>query len=506
MNALHELLKQLSPSERRYVHLQLSAARSDSLLLQVFETMGRTGSVRDEDLLSVLSEVKNVQRLRALEHKLYQSILRHMRSYHAQSTISARIGALFGEVEFLFEKKLYRHCERHLAKIEKLAQDNHLTPAEWLVQDWRLRLYENRTFEEKEELRSREVARNMERLADALSSETEYKSLWLNFRFVTDTKYKHLTEEERKIFFRNLQQHRLLRAEQVPTAYHARVHYFTLNSTSSYYANRFEESIHFETELLEMLRASPGQELRKVLLHLDCLANLLTLTKITRRYDDFYGYLGEMRALPDRYPSFRDLPVVRDRIETDALVHELDAEQGRGNIDRAIPLAVRLESLFAAGDGLGTKSLRNWAVLVLAEHYFLIGDCAMALRWNQRLLNAPNPRQSGYYQMARVQELKIHFELGNRSVLGSVLRSLYRYLLHGQEGPTMFDRHLLSFIRSVAQARSQKETIQLMRKFYTQLQPLADMVEREFAGLHIIPWLESRLTGTHVLDILRQRN
>ena len=106
---------------------------------------------------------------------------------------------------------------------------------------------------------------------------------------------------------------------------------------------------------------------------------------------------------------------------------------------------------------------------------------------------------------ARMLALIIHFEKGNEILISHQIISTYRYLSkiqHLQKGL----KHILSFLRKLP-TTSQSDLKKEFIKLKDSLEHIEgeDFERRPFLYLDIISWLESKIEGIPLKDVLRRK-
>ena len=107
---LFNLIKSLNRSEKRYFKLftkdkTINGKNNHHILFNLIDKM----EGYDEELLKkkLRKEPKILNFLASIKYQLYNSILRSMHIFHAQSSVEAELGEALHQIEFLRIKKLY---------------------------------------------------------------------------------------------------------------------------------------------------------------------------------------------------------------------------------------------------------------------------------------------------------------------------------------------------------------------------------------------------------------
>ena len=106
---------------------------------------------------------------------------------------------------------------------------------------------------------------------------------------------------------------------------------------------------------------------------------------------------------------------------------------------------------------------------------------------------------------ARLLHLLAHYELGNFDIIDSLIRSVYRFMAK-MGNLTIIEEEMFKFLRNSFHISRHK----LKAEFETFLQKIKQFEKsrfetRAFAYLDIISWVESKLYGKPVSEIIHQK-
>ena len=124
---LHSLINSLTKSEKRYFKLNAAISKTNKTLIKLFDILERNRSIDKKILIKKLN-LKSKQNLAVADTRLQGLILKHLRGFHANTTQSIELNNLIIEIEILYNKRLFKNCQKLILKTKKLAktQENHL--------------------------------------------------------------------------------------------------------------------------------------------------------------------------------------------------------------------------------------------------------------------------------------------------------------------------------------------------------------------------------------------
>ena len=139
----------------------------------------------------------------------------------------------------------------------------------------------------------------------------------------------------------------------------------------------------------------------------------------------------------------------------------------------------------------------------IASLYFGSGDPETAIDYLNKIINWKVDLRTDLQCYSRLLHLIAHYELGNYQLVEYLARSVYRFMAK-MEHLSVVEKDILEFLRDsfrIKKSELKGEFIKLLAKLKEQENnPLET---RAFSYLDIISWLESKITGVPVGDVIR---
>ena len=132
---LFDLVKSLSKSEKRFLKLHAVASNEDSSLINLFNAIESSTEYREDfSTKSSKHKIETHEVKSQLSEKLYDFILKCLRSFYAESSASFLIKDEITNILNLFDKAQYKQCRKILNKQKQEAYrferfQQYLTPA-----------------------------------------------------------------------------------------------------------------------------------------------------------------------------------------------------------------------------------------------------------------------------------------------------------------------------------------------------------------------------------------
>ncbi|MCB9339128.1 MAG: hypothetical protein H6577_13440 [Lewinellaceae bacterium] len=499
---LVQLILSLTKAEKR--HFRLFAKRNQSseemLFLQVFDWLDKKGEYEEEALLAKIPGLKKSQ-LPNLKSHLYRQILTSLRQLSKNKNEDIQVRETIDFARALYDKGLYRQSLDLLDKAKERALSKQFTALALEV------------LEFEKMIEGQYITRSLEGRADELASQT----LELHTQIGHTGRFSNLSLMMYGLylrigFSRNKRDNDLVKAffqSHLPVIpfqeldflgkiWHCQSHVWL-----HYICQEFAACYRHAQRWVDLFEDEPEMKALHTPLYLKGLHNLLSALFRSLAYERFVRYVD-----------------VLDECHSEIDVTQNKNVEGLYLLYRYIHLINRhyLEGTFTEGvvliPGLA-KYLEtnefNWdthRIMVfnyrVACLYFGNDDFENAIEYLNKIIQQKVIDYRADIQcFARILNLIAHFELGNQLHVEYQIRSVYRYLLHF-ESVQQVQREILSFLRGVP-GLTKADTEKAFRELHKRLLPLEnDPVERRpFLYLDIISWLESKLEGRSIQEVIR---
>jgi hypothetical protein len=144
----------------------------------------------------------------------------------------------------------------------------------------------------------------------------------------------------------------------------------------------------------------------------------------------------------------------------------------------------------------------NYKIAIL---YFGSGDYETCIDYLQKIINEHTDLRDDLQCYARLVHLIAHYELGNTEIIESLVRSVYRFMAR-MDNLTVIEEQVLQFLRHSFDVSPKKIRPELERLLGNIKHLEKNRFEtRAFAYLDIISWLESKVSGKSMSDIIHQK-
>lgn len=496
---LFRLIKSLSRSEKGYFKKYSTRHTADpnSAYLQLFDAIERQEEYNETEIRENFRDTSFIRRLPALKNYLYNLILRCLRSYYAEQSASRRLRGLLDDYTTLIMKELYEQADKVLERARALAEKHNLYYYRPLIEQQRRQL---RAVESMAGATARRVEESLAVERAVLEELVRLNGL----EIVNKRLFRHISEQgargTRPTELQALLDSPLMAQLSDLSWPGSRFIFYQIHSTYAYYTYNYQQSRYYAQEALQLIEAHPEYASQYPYVASSLLSNIASLSTLLYERDAALQAIEKLRALPDR--AYMN-PI--ERI-TAVPINELTLYVVIGDIDSLRSELPRLQKNFTGLSEHLNSYYERHINYYMGWAHLLLGEPAKALHYINAVLNdRTTDVREDLYCFARIINLIIHYELGNTRLLRSEVRSTWRYLVQKQR-TYRFETLLIQFIKRAITATSVYAVQQEFTLLRSDLEALrSDPFEsRAFTYFHFIPWLESHITGSALIEVVQQ--
>lgn len=427
-NHLFELIKSLTKSEKRYFKLFSSrhTIGDENGYLKLFDFIDQMDSYQEDLIFMHFKGQALLNKFSITKARLYSNILRGLDSFYANTSVDAQIYRGMHSADILFDKGLYKQCEKLLVSVEKQAQKYERFNLLMEIKQKQKRLIEKELYTEIAAEQINSMFFEEEKLMDEIST---FSKLWRikslvfqeinlngNVRTVEATvKLKELVDHIAGIDIRNY-------SAQVNHIYNHiySAYYFSVNDLECSYYHLKSNLLLLEREN-EIFKNQPN-------LYFSLLTNIIYMATRLKLYGEAQDYLVRLKALSSegKQQETMDLDI---KYFSSAISLELFLLIEKGDFVQAeelVPFIVEAYRLY--GDNINSlrKAYIDFKVSIV---YLSLGEFSKSLHWINKVLNEDKiDQKQDIFCFAQLINLILHFELANDRFLPYAISSTKRYL------------------------------------------------------------------------------
>lgn len=499
---LFELIKSLSKSEKRFFKLSSSLQSGEKNYLKIFDAIDKQSSYDEDAIKKQFKGQKFIKHFPSEKNHLYKLILKSLRAYYADHSISSILRQEIKNVEILYKKALFKECNKFVNRAKQMAVEYEKFYYLFELISWEKQLleeaYESGDFDTDLDALIQEETECIEKLRNL----AEYQVLYSRINYVFRRGGFARNAEEKEIVAEIANNHLIKGKNTALSSRAASICYYIKGLCAATNRNYKESEQHFSRvrEILddnELIRPDLAKRYIRTLNH------LLFCHIDSRDFDKAFDLVDTMRSLT-KEDGF-DTIAAEVMIFTNTHLAELQIYERLGDFAAAsesIPVIV--EGLENYGDKI-TKEQEILFYYHISVIEFGNGNYNDSLQWINRVLNDNEKHlRQDIYSFARLLNLIIHFELGNYDLLEYIIKSTQRYL-NKKDKDYKVENVILKHLRKLT-----KEDESDRRKLYERMQ---EELDKAFEQSHervvldyfdISSWVSSKLNEKEYSEIKKE--
>lgn len=500
---LFDLIKSLSKSEKRFFKLSSSLQTGEKNYLKIFDAIDKQTEYDEAVIKHQFKDETFIKHFPSEKNHLYKLILKSLRAYHADNSVSSILKQEIKNIEILYNKALFKECNKFLMRAKKMAIQHEKFYFLFELISWEKLLLEEALedgqFTKDLDTLIREEQEVIEKLRNLAAYHVLYSKINYVFRsggFVRNEDDRQLVEE--------IKNHPLIKGKNTALSYRA--------ATICYYTQGFcnlangdlEKAYTKFARVKEILDTNTNirQDLAKR--YARTLNNMITCQIDLGNYAEAANLNAELKAT-SKVKGFNStdiqVEVFKDTSIADLKIchYTGDFESGLGMVDTIVSQMEELEG-----------KLHKEQVLTfyyqIAYIYFGAGEHNKALFWINKVLNDnENTLRQDIYSYARLFNLVIHFELGNNDLLEYITKSTQRYLSKRQRDYDL-EKLVIEYMRKLIRSSSVIERRDLFVSFRTELDEVMMSQEERIVlkYFNFIKWVDSKIENATFAETMKK--
>lgn len=491
-NELFKLINSLSKSEKRFFKLSSSLQSGEKNYLKIFDFIEKQNQYDEIELKKNFQNERFIQHLPSEKNHLYRLILKSLRSFYSENTVSSQLKQEIKNVEILYNKALFKECDKFVSRAKKLAMQHEKFYYWFELISWEKKLLEE-AFEAGEfgtdldELIIEEQ-KVIEKLRNLAEYQVIYSKINLIFRSGGFTRNSKEREEVEKIA-----DYHLIKGKNTALSVRATSMCFYIKGLCAATNRNYADAFTFFNKTRSTLDNNPKIKEDSAQRYLMTLAHLCRCHIENHDFEVSRNLIDEIRELKS-LKGFNSMDI-EVKIFFNSFNLEMRLMQVSGEYEKSELLLENFEKQVSNYQEMINK---EQDVLFNYNHayiYFALGDYKKALGYLNNVLNdnEQNLRQD-IYSFARVFNLILHYELQNYDFLEYVIKSTNRYL-NKQERTLQVETTLIRFLKKLSKVQNETSKNKIFTAFHQELESLLkdenESVLLEY--FNILAWIKMNL-------------
>ena len=506
-NALFDLIKSMSKSEKRYFKLMSSrhTIGGENNYVRLFDYMDKQDEYDEDEIFRVFKKEAFINRFSITKKRLYDHILSALDAFHAAGSIEAQLHKQLHAFDILFEKSLYDQCRRILHSAEKVAEKNDFRAILLMISYKKKRLSETMGSLKVTDV---EIEETLQCDLEFSKSIEAYNQLWaIKSHVFAQLAKKGVARSNAEIDVYT-KMCALILSKNYSTeklTFESRHMYHHVLSAYYYATGKLVKSL----EELEMnLNATDQTVLGKKMeanKYISALTNAIYIADKIGDHRKSTYYLNVLKKFGATMESNEDLSI---KLFSSVSSIELSLFLRKGDFQAATNSIQTIEEELVHYDEKIVPIRRAFLEFKLAVVNIGTGNYSESLKWINRILNDSNlDKTEDIIGFTQLLELLVHLELNHNNLLPYSLKNTQRFFktrnrMYG------FEKVLLQFISKLIKCEDHFDRQNLWEEMYKELAKITNNDVFESVALDYFDfesWAESKLKGKSFDAIVREK-
>lgn len=423
---LHDLIKSLTKSEKRFFKLHSALQSGPKNYLRIFEAVDAQDTYDEEALKTHFAKEVFIKHLPSEKNHLYKLILKSLRAYHAEASVSGLLKIEIKNIEILYDKALYGEATKTLHRAKRIARENERFYYWFELLNWEKQLLEE-AYESGEFTKDLDALIDEERdVIEKLRNLAAYHILYSKINYVFRSGGYVRTDEEHAMV-EEISEHPLIKGKNTALSKRAATICFYTQGFCQWAKRDWRTSLEKFARVRQILDEYPLLRSDLPKRYVRALQYIIQCQIELGEFKEAKENIRVMRALVEEQ-GFGGLDITVQVFQASYL-GELRLLDRQGEFDRALELSTPILQGFEDYSNRLHKEHELEFYFSLACVHFGAGQVNKALFWLNKVLNDPEPTlRQDIFTNARLFNLVVHYELGNYDLLNYIVRSTHRFL------------------------------------------------------------------------------
>ncbi len=500
---LFQLIKSLQKAEKRNfkLYIKRSSNNEDLKVIKLFDAMDKSSEYDEKILFKKVPEMDK-SRLSNLKTHLYKEVLASLRLLKSSDSIELELNEQLDYARILYNKGLYLQSLKILEKVKESAsshsQDSFLLQAISLEKKIEI-LHITRSMGDRADKLANEAIHVNERR----TSITQLSNLALQL-YSWYVKVGHARNEEEEKNVKEFFKSHMPANTTGFNSFYEKLYLYQSYCWQAFICQDFLMYYRYSQKWINLFEANPAMIEVETGHYVKGLHNLLNAHFDLRNFKQFDTTLNQLEEFANS-----PLGLQHDNFKINCFIYinvaKLNNYLMTGTFSEGLKLVSHIEDQLKEYEQFIDEHrilVFNYKIAVL--HYGC-GNFDTAIDYLHKIINENVSLRTDLQCYARLMHLMAHYELGNTTIIESLIKSVFRYMAK-MKNFTVVEEEIFKFLR--------KSFFVSPRKLKPEFELLLNNIKhyeknrfetRSFAYLDIISWLEAKVYGKTMSEVVHEK-
>jgi len=488
---LFDLIKSLSKSEKRFFKLSSSLQSGEKNYLKIFDVIEKQKEYNEETLKDAFAHEKFINHLPSEKNHLYKLILKSLRGFHSDNSVSSILKEEIKNVEILYKKALFKECGKFLRRAKKIAEAHEKFYYWFELLSWEKTLIEEDFEQGNFTIDLDKLIEEEKMVIEKLRNMAEYQMIFsrINYIFRSDG---FVTKPEDVASVDSIANHHLILGKNTAISNSAAAMCYYIqglcNATKRDYetaVTKFSKTKAILDKHYRIKQDVPQNYVRTLHNLIQCLIAINEFDRALELVEEMEGLIGTK--------SFKSYDI-KVKVFSSAYTNRIAISYKQG----AFQATLKIIDELIEGLSEYQHKLPKEQILIFNYNigyvFFGAGLYRDSLKWINKILNdnESNLRQD-IYGYTRLFNLIVHYELDNYDLLEYLMKSTTRQIKKNSNTEKI-ELAILKFLKRIIRM-SDKAKKEEFIKFEKDLNELLDDYNQNAIQqyLNIHAWVRSKI-------------
>ena len=488
---LYDLVKTLTKSEKRYIKVQAGSGEKD--YIQLLDALNAQKTFDEDKLIADHKGANFIKHLAVNKRYLYELLLQSL-AHFGQQSLEDKVYEKITAANVLIEKGLFEAAVSELKKGHKVAQKYELFELQILLCGIEKKLLNKQRSKTKNNQAIDQVFNIEMHSLEQLANTSEY---WYLAQQIIQFQKRNqkIQNKQQQQQVEDLTQLPKFQNFYLASNFRSKLYFYHANATHQFTLGNVEKAYEFNKGFLGLLEEYPHFLRLYAERYLATLNNMLIDSLISGKFDVLKEGINRLTAIIKR-PEFKSIKNIEARVFRQRYLLLINWSLSQNDFGKVLEWIPEIEAGLAKFGKKIEKHHRVTFYYLVAYLLFHNKRFEQASEWNNLILNDHKEDVvKEIYYFARILNLILHYELGNHTLLESLLLSTPKYL-RARRNIYETEKALFRFLRKQLNTINKKEQKQLNIDFKEEINNLFLIPEekRVFNYLDLRLWIDK---GSH---------
>ena len=496
---LHELIKSLNKSEKRYFKVFSSrhTIGEENSYIKLFDYIDKMAIYDEEVLFKHFKGQALLNKFSITKARLYSNILKSLDTFHSTSSIDAQIFRSIHSAEILYNKGLYKQAEKILASAEKQAKKYENLNLLLEIKEKQKKLIENELYTD---VKATEITKMFEAEEVIVKEISKYQKLWniKSLLFQEINRNGKVRDESETIKLQKLVE-QVIELDVKNSSTKSRYLFHHIQSAYYFSVNDLKLSHYHLKAIVDLLEDNGVLFKQQPNLYFSTLTNFIYISTRLKKYDEAQAHLLKLKKMSNPGMNI-DLDI---KYFSSTYSLELSLLADKGDYNGAIKLVPQIEEGYRLYDGHINSLRKAYIDFQVGVIYLGLGKYTEALHWINKILNEGKiDQKQDIFCFAQLINLILHFELNNSRFLPYAINSTKRYLKN-RNRIYKFEEIFLKLISQISKSNNVFDIQEKLVPVAEQLEALKNDPKEQivFEYFDFLSWVKSKLVQKTFLEV-----